>query len=67
MKPRLPVCIEKQMPPELLHLIYSFVPPLDKPVPPSPSLQRELFRIQKLTLKGKLGSYMRGFMDFVLD
>jgi hypothetical protein len=67
MRPRLPNEIEKQIPPHLLHLIYSFVPPNPTNTKPSPALQRELKKIQSLELKGKHGMYMKGLDDFLLD
>lgn len=45
-KPRLPRSIELRIPPEVLHHIYSYVPPLPPVSPPSPSLQRELKKLQ---------------------
>lgn len=66
-KPRLPQMIEKKLSPEILHHIYEFVPHLHKEEQFSPSLQRELFRIQNLRLNGKDSTYMRGLIDFTLD
>lgn len=67
MRPVLPNEIAMRFPSEIVHLIYSFVPPLPKEKHPSPSLQRELKKIQSLELKGKHGMYMRDLDDFILD
>ena len=67
MKPKLPDEISRTLPTDLLRHIYSFVPPLP-PVTPkhSPSLQRELERIQRSPLRGKNEMYLKGFEDFIL-
>ena len=67
MHPLLPDDIAKRFPSEIVHLIYSFVPPLPKQKQPSPTLQRELKKIQSLELKGKAAMYMRDLDDFILD
>lgn len=67
MKPQLPIEVRKQFPPEVIHLINSFVPHLSKKEPPSPALQRELLRIQNISLKGKDTMYLKDFNDFILD
>lgn len=65
-KPRLPKEIEYKFPVELAMIIYSFVPSTPKKQE-SPSLHRELDRIQKLNLKGKNEMYLFELIDFVLD
>lgn len=67
MKPKLPPEISCKFPPDLLRYIYSFVPPLPPATPKhSPSLQRELDRIQRSPLHGKNEMYLRGFEEFIL-
>ena len=68
-KPQLPEDLQMLLPLELVRLIDSFVPHTKKTPSPktSPSLQRELARIQCKNLKGKSPTYMRGLDDFVLD
>jgi hypothetical protein len=68
-KPQLPEDIQMLLPLELVRLIDSFVPHIKKTPTPktSPSLQRELTRIQTKNLRGKSPTYMRGLDDFVLD
>jgi hypothetical protein len=63
-KPRLPKVLERQLPPEVLHLIYGFVPPLPKPKVPSPNLQRELTRLQHGTKTTAM--YLKDLDDFIL-
>lgn len=64
MKPRLPYEIEQIIPSDVLHIIYGFVPHLPKKPLPSPSLQREL---EKLQNSKHPPMYMRNLEDFVLD
>jgi hypothetical protein len=68
-KPQLPEDVQMLLPLELVRLIDSFVPHIKKTPTPktSPSLQRELMRIQTKNLRGKSPTYMRGLDDFVLD
>jgi hypothetical protein len=68
-KPQLPEDIQVLFPLELVRLIDSFVPHNKKSIShkTSPSLQRELARLQNKNLKGKSPTYMRGLDDFVLD
>ena len=72
-KPQLPHDIKMKLPKEIVSLIQSFVPNYEKKSPPktpSPSLQRDLERIQKISLKWDKrtdGMYMRDFEDFILD
>lgn len=68
MKPRLPSVIEQALPEDIVQHIYSFVPYPKKEKPQhSPTLQKELTRIQSLELKGKSGMFMKGLDDFCLD
>ena len=65
---RLPRAVELLLPPELVHHIYSFLPSVPKKSPEhSPSLAKELRRIQGLHLKGVSSSYLRGLGLFCLD
>lgn len=66
MKPILPKEIADKLPPEVLQNIYAFVPHYEKAKEPSPSLQKELARIQTITLKGKDNMYMKDLEDFLL-
>lgn len=63
-KPRLPRHLERKLPPEVLHLLYEFVPHLDKAKPPSPSLERELTRLQHG--KKQTAMYLKDLDDFIL-
>lgn len=62
-KPRLPQEIEKTIPPEICHLIYSFLAHEEKPKH-SPSLQREVERLQKQSKQTAM--YLKGLDDFIL-
>lgn len=64
-KPRLPRLIELRIPPEVLHHIYSYVPHSTPVHPPSPSLQREIKKLQIGTKKTPM--YLKDLDDFVLD
>ena len=68
-KPQLPKEIQNIIPKELVSLIHSFVPKYEKTPPstPSPSLQKELRRIQCYKLSGTSPTYMYDFEDFCLD
>jgi len=68
-KPCLPEEVELLFPVELVRLIQSYVPHYPKKPSPktSPSLQRELTRIQSMCFKGKSTMYMRDLDDFILD
>jgi hypothetical protein len=58
----------KDLPDELIRLILGFIPPPpDNSIKISPSLQRELEKVQKLNLKGCKSTYLRDLEDFVLD
>jgi hypothetical protein len=69
MKPHLPDEIRLTLPCEIVHHIYSFLPHMEKETPKtvSPSLQKELKRIQNMRLRGKSSTYMKDFEDFCLD
>ena len=66
MKPTLPPEITDKLPSNLIHIIYSFVPHLEKEKVKSPSLERELKRIQTIELKGKSNMFMKNLDDFIL-
>lgn len=67
MRPKLPSEVEQRLPEEIVKHIYSFVPYPKKPkIKESPSLQKELTKIQSAELKGKSAMYMRGLDDFCL-
>jgi hypothetical protein len=57
------------LPDDLIYVIHTFLPrPVKKKKEPvSPSLQKELTKIQSVVLKGKIGMYMRDLDDFCLD
>lgn len=57
------------LPDELIYVINSFIPrpPKKKKQTISPSMQKELTKIQTLSLKGKNAMYMRDLEDFCLD
>lgn len=70
MKPQLPEELRNKLPKELVRHIQSYVPPYEEkksPKTPSPSLQKELIKIQSITLKGKSAMYMKELEDFCLD
>ena len=68
MRPKLPRPIEDDLPDYVLGIIYSYVPHTKRPKKEhSPSLQRELERVQNIQLKGKSANYMKGFSNFCLD
>ena len=63
----LPQAVKDKLPDDIVNLILSYLPKKRKRGHISPSLQRELEKLQKLTLKGKCGMYLREFDDFSLD
>ena len=63
-RPCLPKEIEELFPTEVVNRIYRFVPKLPKPTPISPSLQRELTRLQRSPKRTSMDLY--GLDDFVL-
>ena len=68
MRPKLPPSIEQIFPEEVVLLIYSFVPHSKPPKQKqSPSLQKELQRIQTVNLSGKNAMYMKDLTEFCLD
>lgn len=68
MKPKLPYVIEELLPEDVVNYIYKFVPHIRRVKKKhSPSLQKELMRIQTITLHGKNADFMRGLDVFCLD
>lgn len=68
MKPKLPSAMEDLLPDYILWCIYNYVPHTKRiKKAHSPSLQKELTRIQTISLHGKSGMYMRGLNAFCLD
>lgn len=68
MRPKLPSVIEQQLPEEIVKRIYSYLPyPKKQKAQHSPSLQKELTKIQSTELKGKSTTYMKGLDDFCLN
>ena len=63
----LPQAVKDKLPDDIVNLILSYLPKNKKKGHISPSLQRELEKLQKLTLKGKCGMYLREFDVFSLD
>lgn len=61
--------LERILPIDLVYVIHSFLPrPVKKKKESiSPSMQKELTKIQHMTLKGKNGMYMKNLEDFCLD
>lgn len=61
--------LETILPLDLIYVIDSFLPrPVkEKKKQVSPSLEKELRRIQNIELRGKRGTYMRHLEDFLLD
>jgi hypothetical protein len=64
-KSRLPREWELKLPPEIVHVIYSFLPHNPKSPAPSPQLQKELQKLQSGDKKTSM--YLKGLDDFVLD
>jgi hypothetical protein len=67
MKPELPKEVQDLLPKEIVNHIRRFVPHIKKDQPVSPSLIRELERIQRSPLHGKNEMYLKGFDDFILE
>ena len=63
-KPRLPSEVESFFPPEVLRVLYGFVPHLPKQKPASPGLQKELERLQSTIKRNAMD--LKGLDDFVL-
>jgi hypothetical protein len=60
--------LRSRFPSDVLYVIDSFIPrPPKKKKQVSPSLQRELCKIQHMKLKGKSDMYLCDLIDFVLD
>lgn len=66
MKPRLPRSLELQLPPEIIHVINTFLPPLPRPKSPPAGLQRELEKLQKSPKHIHTAMYLKGLEDFIL-
>jgi hypothetical protein len=68
MKPRLPSEIEALLPDDILIMISKYLEHLRKPKvkPASPSLQKELTKIQGFYLFGKNEMYLRDLDEFIL-
>ena len=66
---KLPEEIEELFPEDIVKHIYSFIPYPKKQTSPntSPSLQKELQKIQSIKLSGKSAMYMKDLEDFLLD
>jgi len=69
MKPRLPIEVVEQLPEDIVRYIYKYVPHFPKPTTPklSPSLEKELLKIQMIKLNGKSSMYLKDLDDFCLD
>ena len=64
----LPQAVKDKLPDDIVGLILAFLPKRSKKKKAlSPSLQRELEKLQKLSLKGMKGMYLREFDVFALD
>ena len=64
----LPQEIKDKLPDDIVGYILSFLPKKSKKKKSiSPSLQRELEKLQKMSLKGMKGTYLREFDVFALD
>jgi hypothetical protein len=63
----LPQTVKDTLPEEVVGLILSFLPkPSKKKKAVSPSLQRELEKLQKMNIKGMKSTYLREFDSFAL-
>lgn len=56
-----------RLPSDLVYKIHLFVPKYPKQKEISPSMQKQLTKIQHMTLKGKNAMYMKDLEDFCLD
>lgn len=64
----LPQAVKDMLPDDIVGIILTFLPKKSKKKKTiSPSLQRELEKLQKLSLKGMKGMYLREFDVFALD
>ena len=60
--------LNQVLPMDVVREIDKFFPyPKKKKQSVSPSMQKELQKIQTLNLRGKTGMYMKDLIDFVLD
>lgn len=61
--------IQTVLPVDVIRVIYSYVPQptKKKKINVSPSMQKELTKLQSITLKGKNNMYLRDLDDFCLD
>jgi hypothetical protein len=62
----LPQAVKDKLPDDIVNLIMSYLPKKKKKGHISPSLQRELEKLQKLSLKGMKSTYLREFDAFAL-
>jgi len=69
LREQLPLEVQEIFPDELVRIIHSYIPYRKKKKSPttSPSLQKELTRIQNTLLRGKSAMYMKDLIDFCLD
>lgn len=69
MRPRLPWEIQQVLNPDVVWYISQFLTKDDSPKEPqqSPSLEKELRKIQVANLKGKSQMYMKDLEEFLLD
>jgi hypothetical protein len=63
----LPQEVKDKLPDDIVNLIMTYLPKKKKKGHISPSLQRELEKLQKLRIKGMNGMYLREFSAFVMD
>ena len=69
LREKLPMEVQMFFPEELVRIIHSFIPYPKKDKSPhiSPSLQKELIRIQNTNIRGKSPMYLKDLTDFCLD
>jgi hypothetical protein len=63
----LPQEIKDKIPDDIVNLILTYLPKKKKRGHISPSIQRELEKLQKITLKGKSAMYLKEFDAFSLN
>lgn len=68
-KAQLPEELALRFPLDILRAIDSYLPHIKKEKSPktSPSLEKELRKLQSRALKGKSAMYLKDFDDFILD
>lgn len=66
MKPRLPKEVELFFPSDIVRYIYTYIPHLVKKDPISPSLLKQLMKLQFNKRCDNSTMYLKGFDDFVL-